>query len=375
MSLILSGTDGLSDVDGTAATPAIRGTDANTGIFFPAADTIAFAEGGAEVARFDSSGNLGIGTASPAQTLHVKTSTSATPITLGVLSNATGLPALSFNGAYASTTMAGIYGNGGTSTSLYYEVPSGNSHFFGIADVTKMTLDASGNLLVGGTSNPASARFIAENVSGNQIGLRYTSVATWYNSVDSSGNYIWKSDSTERMRIDSSGNLMVGTTSQILSNTKFNFSSSQGVALGGMGFVNTVAPSIKWQIGPDNAGNFVIFNGSAVGVYIANGATAWTAYSDERLKTTIIPFENAAAKVATLRAGTGRYLKDAEGTSRSFLIAQDVQKILPEAVDANNPDALGLSYTDVIPLLVAAINEQQALIIQLTARITALESA
>jgi hypothetical protein len=61
MSLILSGTDGLSDVDGSAATPAIRGTDANTGIFFPAADTIAFAEGGTEVARFDSSGNFGIG--------------------------------------------------------------------------------------------------------------------------------------------------------------------------------------------------------------------------------------------------------------------------------------------------------------------------
>jgi hypothetical protein len=66
MTLILSGTDGLSDVDGSAATPAIRGTDANTGIFFPAADTIAFAEGGAEVARFDSSGRLGIGTTSPA---------------------------------------------------------------------------------------------------------------------------------------------------------------------------------------------------------------------------------------------------------------------------------------------------------------------
>jgi hypothetical protein len=53
MTLILSGTDGLSDVDGSAATPAIRGTDANTGIFFPAADTIAFSEGGAEIARFE----------------------------------------------------------------------------------------------------------------------------------------------------------------------------------------------------------------------------------------------------------------------------------------------------------------------------------
>lgn len=51
MALILSGTDGVSDVDGTAATPAVRGADTNTGIFFPAADTIAFAEGGVEVAR------------------------------------------------------------------------------------------------------------------------------------------------------------------------------------------------------------------------------------------------------------------------------------------------------------------------------------
>ena len=58
MSLILSGTDGLSDVDGSAATPAIRGTDTNTGIFFPAADTIAFSEGGVEAMRIDSSANL-----------------------------------------------------------------------------------------------------------------------------------------------------------------------------------------------------------------------------------------------------------------------------------------------------------------------------
>jgi hypothetical protein len=58
MALILDGTNGLSDVDGTAATPAIRGTDTNTGIFFPAADTIAFSEGGAEAMRINSSGNI-----------------------------------------------------------------------------------------------------------------------------------------------------------------------------------------------------------------------------------------------------------------------------------------------------------------------------
>jgi len=64
MALILNGTDGVSDVDGTAATPAFRGSDANTGIFFPAADVIAFAEGGVEAARLTSDGNLLIGATS-----------------------------------------------------------------------------------------------------------------------------------------------------------------------------------------------------------------------------------------------------------------------------------------------------------------------
>jgi hypothetical protein len=73
MSLILNGTDGLSDVDGTAGTPAIRGTDANTGIFFPAADTIAFSEGGVESMRIDSAGLVGIG-CTPVSNLQVNAS-------------------------------------------------------------------------------------------------------------------------------------------------------------------------------------------------------------------------------------------------------------------------------------------------------------
>jgi hypothetical protein len=214
----------------------------------------------------------------------------------------------------------------------------------------------SGNTITTGTKNTILGSF-----NGNSNGLDIRTASNYIVLADGDGN--------PRGIFDGSGNLMVGTTSQILSNTKFNFSSSQGTALGGMGFVNTVAPTIKWQIGPDSAGNFVIFNGSAVGVYVANGGTAWTAYSDERLKTTLVPFKDAAAKVATLRAGTGRYLKDAEGTSRSFLIAQDVQKVLPEAVDTNNPDVLGLSYTDVIPLLVAAIQELKAEVDSLKAQI------
>jgi hypothetical protein len=85
------------------------------------------------------------------------------------------------------------------------------------------------------------------------------------------------------------------------------------------------------------------------------------------MKTDLIPIENAASKVSTLRAVTGRFKTDEEGKSRSFLIAQDVQAVLPEAVDASDPDKLGVQYTDVIPLLVAAIKE-------LSAKVAVLES-
>jgi len=58
MAVTINGTTGIAGVDGSASTPAVQGTDTNTGIFFPAADTIAFGEGGAEVMRLDSSANL-----------------------------------------------------------------------------------------------------------------------------------------------------------------------------------------------------------------------------------------------------------------------------------------------------------------------------
>jgi len=58
MTVTINGTTGLAGVDGSAGTPAIQGADTNTGIFFPAADTIAFSEGGVEVMRLDSSANL-----------------------------------------------------------------------------------------------------------------------------------------------------------------------------------------------------------------------------------------------------------------------------------------------------------------------------
>jgi hypothetical protein len=97
------------------------------------------------------------------------------------------------------------------------------------------------------------------------------------------------------------------------------------------------------------------------GVYL-NGAsaTSWTAVSDETRKVIIEPITDAANKIATLRTVIGRLKTDTEDVRRPYLIAQDVQAVLPEAVSESEDKegaVLGLSYTEVIPLLVAAIKE------------------
>jgi len=104
------------------------------------------------------------------------------------------------------------------------------------------------------------------------------------------------------------------------------------------------------------------------GVRLASGATSWAAISDERKKTPFAPFVNALNKVAEIKTGTGRYLTDDEAADRSFMSAQSVQAVLPQAVDEDADGFLMLRTTDVIPLLVAALKEAKARIEALEAR-------
>ena len=79
------------------------------------------------------------------------------------------------------------------------------------------------------------------------------------------------------------------------------------------------------------------------------------------------PLTYQAISYRNQKYSIGKFKDDETETRRSFLIAQDVQAVLPEAVDASDPDKLGVAYTDTIPLLVAAIKE-------LTARLETLEN-
>jgi hypothetical protein len=123
------------------------------------------------------------------------------------------------------------------------------------------------------------------------------------------------------------------------------------------------------------------------GVYLSANSGSWGSTSDENLKTNLVPIENGLAKVNTLRSVIGEFIDDAESKRAPFLIAQDVQAVLPEAVETivqkftNENDEedtsshLGLQYTAVIPLLVAAIKELTAKNDALEARLIALENA
>ena len=100
--------------------------------------------------------------------------------------------------------------------------------------------------------------------------------------------------------------------------------------------------------------------GASGGVYLAATGTSWSAVSDENQKNIIEPIVDGLNKIASLRTVIGSYKSDELNARHPFLIAQDVQKVLPEAVTENdNADGvvLGLSYTDMIPLLVNAIQE------------------
>lgn len=107
--------------------------------------------------------------------------------------------------------------------------------------------------------------------------------------------------------------------------------------------------------------------------YVATGATTITTSSDERLKENFAPIENALPKVASMRHETGNYKSDPHRTV-AFLVAQDVDKYWPFAVEKSNPDGWGVNYNWIIPLHGAAITELKAMVEAQAKRIETLEA-
>jgi hypothetical protein len=364
-------------------------TDASTALTLKTVGTTAV--------TIDTSQNVGIGTASP----------NSAGVNRALTISGTANSILELNGG---ATRAGyLFASTATGATILSSVPASGILQFNTVDTERMRIDSSGNVGIGTSSPSASYKM---SITGSSASI-YPGIL--FNDTNAGGGVFSiygesaalkfrdASAGATRMTIDSSGNLLVGTTSTI-SDSKFNVSSASTTNNRQVAYIkNTGATSTTkianriltvssnasnadvsiqmtdavtndYLIGGNNGGLYCMSNTN--GVRLSSGGTSWASDSDERVKDIIEPITDAVNKVSTIRAVIGKYKTDEDGTRRSFLIAQDVQAVLPEAVVAQ-PDEIGtlsLSYTDVIPLLVAAIKEQQAIIATLTDRITALEA-
>jgi hypothetical protein len=239
---------------GTVSAPVYSTTgDTNTGIFFPAADTIAFAEGGAEAMRIDSSGRVGIGTDSPAP----------------FVGNGT---TLQLSGGVTTTELRLTRGDGsdvsilaGSSTAGgVFQTNNSTPLRFGTSNTERMRIDSSGNVGIGTTSpntllnlsnstgpvlrltntdttletgnSIGAVEFEGKDASTNAAGVTAsinTEIQGFSGATDLlfktgtaltlaeqyrikfDGIHIWSTLATERMRIDSSGVVGIGTSSPV----------------------------------------------------------------------------------------------------------------------------------------------------------------
>jgi len=344
---------------GTAAAPALCvGGDVNTGVFGPAADTWAVSTNGAERVRINTSGQIGLNTTAPANSLDIAT-TSTTPAQIGM--NIT---------AY------------NTDTGRCAEI-----NLFKSNNVT----NGSNTLVTNGTYLGAVRFYGANGTTFNQSALIAAAIdgtpgATndmparleFYTSPDGAAAPI------ERMRIDSAGDVGIGinsisgvrTTIRVDTNSKVPLRTESPIA----GDVGT--PGLSINKADNNTGtgqNFIYFAinnwSTGSGKINANGAgqAAFGTLSDARTKENIVDLPSQLNNVLNLRPVEFDY-KNGSGHQIGF-IAQEVQEIYPDLVgesegyltlsDLNKNDAR----------LIKAIQELNAKVEALQARVEELEGA
>jgi trimeric autotransporter adhesin len=484
---------------GSNTAPAITTTgDTNTGIFFPAADTIAFAEGGAEAMRIDSSGNVGIGTSSPEAILTVSKSSAGGEGGYLYLDNPSASTANSKAGIKFSTSSGGSFASTPTGeiTNVNTDASTAASAltfgtFNGSSSGERMRIDSSGNVGIG-TSSPAftldvggaTANIrVAPSTATNNALTRYVNTGgTGYVGLDNSAGALtaayalniyhtgaypitFSTSGTERMRIDSSGNVGIGAAGgfgrvdiQRLASTPYTTltigdfttasntvgiyfrntgSSPSGISTAGSPLAFYLAAGSQEAMRIDSSGNLLVgvttpyrtgqsaisstsvyglriqptsaSNGIALEINAPNvtsgtssfliaasaaGADKMYCYSngnivnvnnsygtlsDAKLKENIVDASPKLADVMQLKVRNFNLKTEPDHKQIGF-IAQELEQIFPALIDnttsPNDPDDVikSIKTSVLVPILVKAIQEQQAIIISLTDRITALEA-
>jgi hypothetical protein len=200
---------------GAAALPSIVPTgDTNTGVWFPAADTVAASTAGTERMRIDSSGNVGIGTSAPSSMLEISNAGDDTNVI--VMSQGGNYKNSIQNSHSASASIARmsffVHDSSTTQANVMSLLGNGN---VGIGTSSPaVLLDVLGDALIqrlrSTTSTAAYLRFDGTGTSFPYVGL-LSGIGTFGNTDASPIRFM--TNSAERMRIDSSGNVGIGTTS------------------------------------------------------------------------------------------------------------------------------------------------------------------
>ena len=361
----------------------------------------------------DSTNNrVGIGTTTPSATLNLEYSDDTggngglvvKNTSTGTSANFAGLSCQAVNNTVQGFLYSADYNSWGVGTFL----GTGTNHplHFMINNAEKMRIDSSGNVGIGTTA-------IMEDFGGGRTTLALKGTGTADYSTLQLGNYGTSSNGqihglinfydgttsvsriqsvrasntsdanlvfytapssggiTERMRIDSSGNLMVGKTA-------VNFT-TVGAELRSNGQINSGSTADFLNMFSTSASAYRFYVTNAGTIKATN--TTISAISDQRFKENIRDLDDGLSKVMELRPrkfdwkeGKGADIKDDRG-----FIAQEFEQVFPDLVGEWKDEApegeepYKAVSQDLIPTLVKAIQEQQTLIESLTARIAALE--
>jgi hypothetical protein len=274
----------------------------------------------------DASGNVGIGTASPTTRLDVRAAAS----TIIVKSTAAG----------SNAVLA-------LETSIDTEAAS------------LLTLNINGTT----TGYIGSGGATYPNLGGNNS-------LFFYNMAN--GPAVFATNGTERMRIDSGGSLLVGTTT---AQSGFNMVLQHGNSGAGAGLA-----TVTTTTGAVNAISFQNPNGQIGRVQVNLTTTTYVTSSDYRLKENIVPMTGALDKVSKLKPVT--YTWKTDGTSGQGFIAHELQEFYPEAIagtkdevdEEGKPIHQGIDTSFLVATLTAAIQELKGIVDAQAVRIAALES-
>jgi hypothetical protein len=196
------------------------------------------------------------------------------------------------------------------------------------------------------TTRNAAIQAVAESTYGTSPALTF---------LTSSGD---NGSATERMRIDSAGNLLVGTTTRKNSASRVS--------------IKPVGSGVAFETQPSDANGYYVglfYNNSSAlvgSIYSSPTSTSFNTSSDQRLKDNIADADDAGSKIDAIQVR--QYDWKADGSHQDYgMIAQELQLVAPEAVsgDADSENMMGVDYSKLVPMLIKEIQSLRNRVAQL----------